>query len=76
MSLTPEDLEAIGSLMDEKFKFELAPLKEDIKTIKRHVEAIDSGLSRLELKVEVMSEKLDAIHSTVVEHDELLGNNR
>lgn len=52
MSLTKEDLNAIGELLDVKLKAELQPIKEDVAELKERVVTLEDGQKRTSLIIE------------------------
>lgn len=50
--LTNQDLEAIGLLMDGRFKRELHPMNKQIKIIKEHFKTINGHLKKIDRTLE------------------------
>ena len=70
MSLTREDLQAIGSLMDSKLdpiKADVAGLKTDVSGLKTDVSAINTRLDKLEEGQSVMNTRLDKMETDIAD---------
>ena len=61
--LTKEDLQAISGLLDERFKAELGPIREDIKEMKEDIRELKSDVAGLKEDVQVLKEDVAGLKS-------------
>lgn len=65
--LTKEDLKSISDLLDERFKAELGPIREDMKEMKEDIRGLKSDVKILKEDVAVLKEDVAVLKEEVAD---------
>lgn len=65
MTLTNEDLFAIGQLIDTKFDAKLKPIETKLDSIENRMDSIESRMDSLESRVDSLESRMDSMENEI-----------
>lgn len=70
-ALTPEDLDKIRLIVKEEVKTEVAPIKQDIKTLDTRLQKVEQNVARLDGRLDGIEKRFNTVENQIAHGNNL-----